>query len=183
MGKKAERMGRVFDQIIRAGMVVAGFLVLFMIFTTGYEVIVRYIGFTPPIWRLQANQYSLLWITFLATAWLLRREGHVRVEIVLGHIPPRARAVLNTITSAICALLCLGVTWVACRVVWSLHVRGVEEIGSITVPFSAVMAIVPVGSFLLFIQFIRRAGGYWRSRATGDDGEPGAKIIRPDHMN
>ena len=177
MGKKAERVGKVFDRIINAGMVVAGGLVLFMIITTGYEVIVRYMGFTPPLWRLQTNQYALLWITFLSTAWLLRREGHVRVEIVLSHVPPRARALLNTITSVICALVCLGVTWFACRVVWSLYVRGVEEIGSITVPFFAVMAIVPVGSFLLFIQFIRRADGYWRSRATSDDEEAGADLI------
>ncbi len=167
MRRKLELFTKVFDGIINFGAVVAGILVLFMIFTTGYEVIVRYLGWRPPIWRLQFNQYALLWITFLATAWLLRREGHVRVEIVISHIKPGAKRLLNTITSIICALLCICVSWVATRVVLNLYARGVEDIGSVTVPFFAAMVIIPLGSFLLFIQFIRRAYGYLQSGRGG----------------
>ena len=157
-------LAKAFDKILNLGAAMAAILVLFMIFSTGYEVAVRYLGFTPPIWRLQFNEYALLWITFLAAAWLLKREGHVRVEVVTSRLEPRARVLATVVTSVVSGLLCLGVSWVASRIVWNQYVRGAEEWGAVTVPVFAVICIIPIGSFMLFIQFIRRAYGCLESR-------------------
>ena len=41
-------------------------------------------------WANQVSEYVIYGITFLAAPWLLRRGQHVRVDIVLNLLPPRA---------------------------------------------------------------------------------------------
>ena len=46
-----------------------------------YEVLMRYFLERPTFWAVDLSEYAMLWAAFLAAPWVLRCEGHVRVEV------------------------------------------------------------------------------------------------------
>jgi len=124
------------------------------------DVTLRFFFNRPITWVFEGTEYSLLYITFLGAAWLLKRGGHVRIDVLLISLKPRPRAILNIITSILLAIICLFLFWYSAETTWDLHQRGVEYIQYHSIPKAALLAAIPVGSFLLFIQAIKRTYGY-----------------------
>ena len=106
--KATEIAWAIFDKILTAFMVLACAFVLLNTLAVTVDVILRYsLGIT---WTglFEITEYSLLWITFLSTAWILRIDGHIRVDLILSRFNPRNRAILNIVTSIIgIILLCI----------------------------------------------------------------------------
>lgn len=124
------------------------------------DVTIRYLISRPITWAFEATEYSLLYITFLGTAWLLRKEGHVKLDIVLNALEPRARTVLNIITSVILAIVCFLLTWYGTESTIDHFQRSVTSVKYYTLPQFMFIIVIPLGGFLLFIQSIKRTYGY-----------------------
>ena len=120
------------------------------------DVIMRYWLARPSLWVGEVAEVALLYITFLAAAWVLRKERHTSMDIVLTRLNPRNQAILNTITSIISALICLLLTWYGARATWSHFQLGLRTASIMELPMGPILVIIPVGSFMLFIQFLRR---------------------------
>ena len=123
----------------------------------------RYFLKMPQVWVVEITEYTLLVITFLGTAWVLKREGHVKVDLVLNRLKPRAQAFINIITSVVSALVLLVVAWYGLRISWDYFQKGIFELSMLDIPKAPIMVVIPIGSILLLIQFLRRAYGYWES--------------------
>lgn len=145
----------VFDGIADGMAVLAGALMLFITLAICREVVMRYFFKAPSIWVIQTCEYSLLWIVFLATTWLLREGGHVSVDVIHGHLPPRARAIVDVVTHSLAGLACAVVTYLGAQYTYDCIVNGVTDVRAVTVPKYAVFIIIPIGSLLLAVQFFR----------------------------
>ena len=56
----------------------AGMVLLFlMMLSVCWEVFSRYYLGRGTAWVIEFSEYSILFMTFLGTAWLLRKDGHV----------------------------------------------------------------------------------------------------------
>lgn len=130
---------------------------MFFIFA---DVTLKYLINRPITWVFEATEYSLLYITFLGTAWLLKKDGHVKLDIVLNALQPRARTVLNIITSILLAIVCLLLTWYGTESTIDHFQRGVTSVKYYETPLFAYLIIIPIAGFLLFIQSIKRTYGY-----------------------
>jgi TRAP-type C4-dicarboxylate transport system permease small subunit len=104
----------------------------------------------------------LLFIAFLGTAWLLRREGHVKMDILVNRLQPRAQAFLGIFSSVIGAVVCLVLVWYGVQVTWDHWLRGTYKATTMEIPNAPILVIIPLGSFMFFIQCLRRAHGYYR---------------------
>ena len=155
----------IFDRTNSLLAILASVLLAFIALSLCYDITMRYLlGRTLP-WLFEVSEYSLLWITFLGAAWLLRREGHVKMDLILNRLKPRTQAIVNIITSIVSALVCLLITWYSAKVTWHFFQTGSFLLSYLEAPKWPIMIIIPVGSFLLFIQFLRRTYGYlvrWR---------------------
>ncbi|OGP55213.1 MAG: hypothetical protein A2162_06435 [Deltaproteobacteria bacterium RBG_13_52_11b] len=138
------------------GMVTAGLTVLVTLLLL-YEVITRYFFHDPSIWALDFTMYAICYLTFLGAAWLQREEGHVRVEIFTAILKPRHRAFLTGVTSVIAFLSCAIFCWQAFKLTLSAYQEGQFIDGSIVVPRSLILGIMPFGLFFLCIEFARKA--------------------------
>jgi len=49
---------------------------------------------------------------------VLREEGHVKMDLLLTRLNPRAEAILNIVTSGVGAIICLALTWFGIKVTW-----------------------------------------------------------------
>ena len=112
----SRRMDRLSE---RLGTCVA-WLSLAMILVGAYNAVVRYLGrFTGT--DLSSNTYvELQWYLFsllflLGASWTLKRDGHVRVDVLYGRLRPRARAWIDVAGTVLFLLpfcgLMLWLTW------------------------------------------------------------------------
>jgi TRAP-type C4-dicarboxylate transport system permease small subunit len=124
------------------------------------DVFLRYFFNRPMFWVLESTQFALVFITFLGAAWVLKNDGHVRMDIVINRFSQRTQDRINIVTSILCAVACLVVTWYGVKVWWDYFQINYLYAGSLVIPAYYLEAVIPIGGFLLFIQFLRKAYGY-----------------------
>jgi len=160
---KAAKAISLFDRVIEYFAYVAGVLVVFVMLSISAEVVSRYLFGRSIVWSLQFCEYSLLYITFFGGAWLLKKEGHPSLDILLNYMKPKTRDAMNMIMSLVGGVICFLVACSSMVVTYQLFLTGARDPAIIEVPKGPLVAIIPIGSFLISIQFFRRAHGYLRA--------------------
>ena len=155
--KLLTKANTAFDRINHILAILAAFLLAFIMLSVCSDVIMRYFFSRPMFWVTEVTEYCLLWVTFLATAWVLSRDNHVVMDLVIGHMKPEMRARIGIMTSIIGFAVCLLVTWYGVKVTLDVFQRDLLLSTVLTPPAYMLFIIIPIGSFLLTIQFIRRA--------------------------
>jgi len=164
----------VFDRALDYMAVFAGFLIIFAMTSVSVAIATRYLGH-PISWVFEVSQYILLYTTFLVAAWILRKDAHVKIDIVLNQLNPRIQSLINTITSAISLIVCFVLTWYGVKTTWDTFQAGYFTLSILEPPLYIFIAIIPVGFFLLVIQLLRRTYGYFRSWRASPDKEQGSR--------
>ena len=159
---KLVKVTAIVDRIINFFSVLVVVLLTFMMLSVSFGVVMRYFLKRSPIWVIEVTEYSLLYITFLGAAWLLKKEGHVKMDLVLNMLKPGTQALMNTITSVLCAIVTLIVAWYGAKVSWDHYDTGYRLSSILRPPSALIVAIIPVGSFMLFLQFLRRTCRHMR---------------------
>lgn len=139
--------------------IVAGLLLLFMMFAICYEVVLRYLLFRPPVWVTEVTEYILLYCTFLGAPWLLRENGHVRVDVVTGRLRPSARRFMLGVTSTMGLVICLVLFYFSSAITWDYYVRELPVIKTLSVPKFLLVGVISVGCFFLATEFLRQLIG------------------------
>ncbi|MBW1774752.1 MAG: TRAP transporter small permease, partial [Deltaproteobacteria bacterium] len=86
------KLSLIYNRIIEMGAFLGGVLLLFMMLSVTLEVGLRYFLGRPTSWVVEICGYILLYIPFLVAAWVLRREKHVKMDLVLGMLSPKAQS-------------------------------------------------------------------------------------------
>ena len=154
---------RLHDFICDAFAHALAWLTLAMTLGIGYEICMRYFFIRPTKWAVDFTNYTLLYITFLGAAWLAKHDGHVELTFVLDRLSSRTRGVMKAINSLFCALVCVFVIWYGAKDAWDAFARGTLVVGPLPIPKYPLVAVIPVGCFLLLVQFIRNAHRFLRS--------------------
>jgi TRAP-type C4-dicarboxylate transport system permease small subunit len=150
----------IFDRTLNVMTFLAGILLVFIMLSVCLEVVLRTFINRPQIWVTEVTECLLLYITFLGTAWLLREEGHVKVDIVLNRLKPQTTAFLGIISSIMGVLVSITLTIYGFNVTWDYFQRGIYTPTALEIPVYLILLIIPIGSLMLFIQFIRRTGKF-----------------------
>ncbi|MEE9610905.1 MAG: TRAP transporter small permease [Desulfatiglandales bacterium] len=153
--KLTNQVARIFDRAIYVGVILASILLAFMMLSIAAEVVMRRIFNRPLMWVTDISEYTLLYVTFLGAAWVLKNEGHVRLDLVLSYLKPKSRATIDTMAAILGAMICLVVTWQSGKVtLWAIS-TGIEVMKAIQIARWIPLIVIPIGSFLLSIEFMR----------------------------
>jgi len=136
--------------------ILAGSLLLFVTFSISYSILTRASGVSSPVWIVQFNEYALLWITFLGTAWVLARDKHVSIDLLTGRLSPGKQCFFKRVHGVLGILVCLVLVWYGTWVTLGQFERGVTDVQAIDVPKYLVLMIIPLGFFLVAVQFLRQ---------------------------
>jgi TRAP-type transport system small permease protein len=118
------------------------------------DVVGRNVGLGSLPWILEVSEYVLPIATFLVAPWLLRRNEHVRLDILL-RAWPRLGHVTNVFGLAVSAVLVLyGV-----RTILNSADQGAMVFKSVVFPEWWLYAPVPLCFSLLAVEFVRRLAG------------------------
>jgi TRAP-type C4-dicarboxylate transport system permease small subunit len=144
-----------FDFIIEFLAFLAGIILLAITFAVTVSALVRYLGFRAPIWTLQYTEYGLLWFTFLGAAWLLRKEGHIRIDTVISQLYAPIRRKVEIIDDILGFVVSIIIFWFGTLHTIDLYQREIMEVKGVIVPKFPFFLIIPLGGLTLSIQFVR----------------------------
>jgi TRAP-type C4-dicarboxylate transport system permease small subunit len=160
----------MFDRFLDGLAFLAGSMVVFMMLGVCLNVIMRYVFNRPIVGMEDITEHLLLFVTFLGTAWVLRKERHVAIDIIVARSSPRTQALCKIISAFLGIVICTTLTWYGLKVTWVDFQSKAYFSSVLQFPKAPIFVVIPIGSALLLIQFIRmaaRAIGEIRSNTKG----------------
>lgn len=173
---KWQRIGNtLLDRAIDGFAILAGILIILLMLGVNAEVVLRYFLNSPIPNMQEMAQQALLLVTFLSATWILKTEGHTKIDILLGFFKPKTRDLLNGITSIGGGIICLAFSWYASKVTWIDFQRHALVSTEFRIPYAYIFIIAPIGYFLLFLQFMKRGRAFLKDSKSFENGEQGPK--------
>jgi TRAP-type C4-dicarboxylate transport system permease small subunit len=156
------RLGQLGSQIEQGihktsrGINYLGLLVLFlMMLLVAFDVLGRYIFNSPFIGTFDSIEMMMVVVVFCGLAYCTMEEGHVRVDVVLGRLSRRTKAIINIITYIPSIFIVALITWRLGARAWSIlqNLPG-PATSTISIPHWPLIIMATIGSFLFLLQLI-----------------------------
>lgn len=160
-----------FDWLESVFSYITGLMYVTVMLITCYDVIMRYIFNSPTHWVSDVSGYILVYSLFFGAGWLLREDGHVKIEFVFEHLSVKIQRILNFLIYIIISLSCLLLMWLGLELAWDAYSKGITLWRGIVVPKHILYWPVAFGSFLLFIESVRKVKKHMREEKGTAEGK------------
>ena len=149
-------LAKWFDRLNRALAAVACTLLVLITLAVCGEIFTRsFLDISNP-WLVELSEITLLYLTFLAAAWVLGNDKHVSIDLLVGYMGARLAKSLQFVLSWIAAIACFVVCYFGVLTVVDQYQNEIRE-PTIMAPLTFwITAVVPFGLLLLGLQFLRR---------------------------
>lgn len=136
------------------------------------SVIARYTFHYGQAWSIEATMCCLFFGTLSGTAWVLRRDRHIKLDVLVARFPLRTQAMLEIVLCFI-SIITMGILLPYAIEANRLALEKGYEYGlGLRLPMITLLWIFPFGIVTLFIQFIRRAYEFfkvWKAPTATDE--------------
>ena len=150
---------RIYDGLITALAVLAGVLLVWLMVAIVASVGMRNAGLQPFAWLFTSTEYAILYITMLGAPWLVRRRGHVHIELLTAALPDGPRKALSRLVALGCVVLCAGLAWRGFLLVQTNIARMDYDTRAYFFPRWLLTIAFPVSFGLMAVEFARFAFG------------------------
>lgn len=131
----------------------AGFATLAIVVLISYDVFMRYFFDRPQLFVDEVASFLEVLVVFGGAAYTFRAGGHVRVDLLTGHVRPAARAWLRLVTLALGVAFLAIVIWVTGRSAISAYRFG--RVSAVMLyPLWLPMAVIPAGLALMALAML-----------------------------
>jgi TRAP-type transport system small permease protein len=120
------------------------------------DVVMRNVGLGTLAWVNEVSEYSLPVATLLVAPWLLYRNEHVRLDVLLVSLPKRISVVLERCCDVVGIAICAVFVWYSVRLILDSARIGSMVVKTLAIPEWWQYALVPVCFSLLAVEFARR---------------------------
>ena len=148
-------LDRLVGALVAALALVAGALLVWLMVAIVVSVAMRNMGLQPFAWLFLSTEYALLYITMLGAPWLVRRRGHVHIELVTAYLPPAARAVVSRSVAFLCVAVCVVLAWKGADLVSTNIARNDFDVRAYFTPKWWLTIAFPVSFGLMAVEFAR----------------------------
>jgi TRAP-type C4-dicarboxylate transport system permease small subunit len=151
----------VIARVARAASTLAGIAVLAVVVLITYDVAMRFFFEQPQLFVDEVASFLELFVIFGGLAYTFRTGGHVRVDLLTGRLPGRARASLR-VAALVLGLVFLGVViWTTAQSAITAYRYG--RVSAVMLyPLWAPMALIPLGLALLAVVMLVALGAQLR---------------------
>jgi TRAP-type C4-dicarboxylate transport system permease small subunit len=150
------RLSQVFGRLIEALARLAALILLVMVAIVTADIVLRNLGGGGFAWANEVSEYALYLMTLLTAPWLLHRGAHVRLDIVLALIPPRAAWCMEAIGDILGFAVSLVLVRYGLAMTYDSWRLGAITIKNLVFAEWWLLAPLPVTFALLAIEFIFR---------------------------
>lgn len=149
-------MIRIFDRILNVTAAFAQLAIVLLVLLIAIDIVAFNIFNYSIAWILEVTEHLLVFMTFLGTAWLLRENGHIKLDLLLNNISKKYRILFELINSCIGFVISIVLTISGFITTLDLYARNISTEAVLEIPRYLLVVIIPIGFTLLSIQFIRK---------------------------
>ena len=147
---------KVYRLVIQAMAWVAAVVLGLMALAVTLDVVARNLGWGNTGWVMELSEYSLPVATLLVAPWLLHRNEHVRLDVLLVSLPRGLTLWLERVADLLGILICAVFVWYGSKLIFDSARLGSMVVKTLSIPEWWQYALVPVCFFLLAVEFARR---------------------------
>lgn len=149
-------LGIFSDKLNIAGGFLSGLSILVIGCIVSYEVFMRYLFNAPTTWVLEISIYLCLACVFLAGGYALREKHHIYVDVITNKLTERNQILFQIVSLTISLIYTAVLTWMGGEM--AIHSFIMNEVSPtvINVPVVIPHALVPIGGFMLVVEFVRQ---------------------------
>lgn len=159
----SSRISCLLDRIMIGLAWAAGFIMMSALLAVCTDVFMRYFFNRPIAGVLQFSEYSLLYIPFLSAAYVLKEDSHIKIDIVLNRLTPKAQSLINMVTSIMSFAVLLVLAYYGAYITLDYYKRRVPTLEYYKIPEFLVIMVIPLGCLLFSVQCIRKAYGHYKA--------------------
>lgn len=111
-------------------------------------------------WGDEVVIYFTVWAMFIATSQLVRRDGHVRPDLVLRALPPQGQRWVECFNCCVAIAFCAGLVWCGYQIVSDSYALGERSITGLGFPMYLYYAALLVGGALMLARYVIRLHRY-----------------------
>lgn len=141
--------GKINGTLQRVERTIGSVFLGFMLFIMLLNVVFRYILGKPFFWSDELNNYLFIWMGFLACAYVMGNDGHVRVTAFQNLLSPRVRDILNLVMN----LAMLGMFAIFIAPTLRLLPR-LPKSNSMQIPLKYIYFIIPLSFGLMCLHIV-----------------------------
>lgn len=155
---------RLYDGFYDALAMIVALLFAGMALGVSIDIMTRLTDWGGISWMLEGTEYALFVATFLGAPWVLKLNGHVRIDLVLAALP-RRHAVMLEIFADLCGLISSSVLfYYSCVLIARKKAEGALIIKDVIFPEWWLYAVIALTCGLLIVEFLLRLGRIWQAR-------------------
>lgn len=147
-----QKFQRAVDKGLNLLAWIAGLILVGVILSVMVEVFLRSFFNRPQEWVVEISEYALLYITFLSAAFVLKKEGHIVVDLMTCRLSPSKRLFLSIVQYFLISLVSIVFIYVGGKVTVDNFIRGIYNPTVLQIPIAYILGIIPVGGFFLLVQ-------------------------------
>ena len=121
-----------------------------------FDVFARNLNIVTLAWVVDVSEYSLPFATFLAAPWILYRNEHVRLDLLLTSVPPGVARAIDRGADVMGLFICLVFLWFGVYVIADSARHGSMVDKNLSFPEWWLYVPVPFCFALLAAEFVRR---------------------------
>lgn len=144
----------IFKRIVSHLGMVSGIALMGVMGLMCTEVFCRYVLHSPILGTVEVSEQILVFVVYLGIAYTQQIDGHIRIEVVTELLSPRVRHILRIFALLVALGVFALITWRSGMTFWEAWLIKEVRWGALPLPTWPVKGIVPVGSFILCLQFI-----------------------------
>ena len=151
----------IIDRISDIFAYIAGLLLIYIVIVITVDVVFRYLFNNPLPYTLDISEILLHFITFLTAAWVMKRDGHVKMDLLLSTLRTKHQWFLLGVTSIVAAIISLIICWYGAVVTWDLYSRHIIHGVMLELPRAPIILIIPISFLFLFFQCVKQSANYF----------------------
>jgi TRAP-type mannitol/chloroaromatic compound transport system permease small subunit len=164
-GGLQDRIERFVDRVGQA----VSWLALVIVALMSVNVVLRYLFSVGSVWAQELEWHLLVPLILFGSAYALRHGEHVRVDILYGRFPPRAKLFVDLVSSLLVVAIAALFIWFSLHYVQQAYVidEGSPDPGGLPHRY-LLKALLPIGFALLLAQGVAGALGSLRRLRRGE---------------
>lgn len=147
---------KIMDKIVDIGAIFTGVVILAVTLLVSAETVLRYFWNISFAGTNELTEYALLWLTLAGATWVLRQDMHLRIDVLSLFLNNRQKIRLEMLCNIVCIIVVLLVFFFGFREVMVEYVARGYMYSVLELPKALVMAIIPIGFFMLAYEFAKR---------------------------
>ena len=138
------------------------------------DVALRYVFNRPILGGIEIIEHALVYITFLGASWAVPRGAHIDIDVAVQSMPKFWQRICALVSNLISLSVAIVLTVFGATTTWTAFTRGSFKPTVLEIPSWIVLVIIPIGSAVLAVRFLREVIVCSNAIATGQD------IVRDD---